>query len=412
MAVAVKNSSETASPGLLDRFAVATLAGVLYVYVAIAAVFYGLPALVWNVLGVTRTAGTFAIVFLLVAAAFVAVAAFGIRTLAATHREGLKASIFVAFFWILAALAIGSAVGAALENGGQPASVGTPIASGLVVILLVLLGRFLASPGFEQKMIAFEHQGWFSTTAFKRGQGQRVRRGTMLGILIVAGCGIYTLLAHNTLAGTPAWELPLPYAPTAEVVRPGDAKFLPGDLALDVGSRIPREKMEQLNEDLKDRWVKIVDQGSSSFKVGQLVERSEYDPVETKLRNTEGATLPVKATPATADWLSYPRLTVLPHVMFTLPIVLAAGAFWFAYRLVNYPVFADFLIATEAEMNKVSWTTRKNLVQDTVVVLVTVVLLTTFLYVVDMAWAVVLTKIGVLQVPTQTKTDEKQEVPW
>ena len=32
----------------------------------------------------------------------------------------------------------------------------------------------------------------------------------------------------------------------------------------------------------------------------------------------------------------------------------------------------DFLIATEAEMNKVSWTTRKRLVKDTIVVLVTV----------------------------------------
>src|SRR5215208_6677182 len=31
---------------------------------------------------------------------------------------------------------------------------------------------------------------------------------------------------------------------------------------------------------------------------------------------------------------------------------------WVAYRLVNMPNFADFLIAVEAEMNKVSWPTR------------------------------------------------------
>ena len=34
--------------------------------------------------------------------------------------------------------------------------------------------------------------------------------------------------------------------------------------------------------------------------------------------------------------------------------VLAVGL-WFSFRLVNMPPFADFLIAVEAEMNKVSW---------------------------------------------------------
>ena len=34
---------------------------------------------------------------------------------------------------------------------------------------------------------------------------------------------------------------------------------------------------------------------------------------------------------------------------------------WLAFRLVNMPAFADFLIAVEAEMNKVSWPTRGEL---------------------------------------------------
>src|SRR5205823_12945818 len=50
--------------------------------------------------------------------------------------------------------------------------------------------------------------------------------------------------------------------------------------------------------------------------------------------------------------------TLLPHLKFTLPILILAAAMWFAWRVVNQPVFADFLIATEAELNKVSWTTR------------------------------------------------------
>jgi preprotein translocase SecE subunit len=76
------------------------------------------------------------------------------------------------------------------------------------------------------------------------------------------------------------------------------------------------------------------------------------------------------------------------NVMGPLLLVVLLG--WVSWRVVNWPTFADFLIATEAEMNKVSWTTRKRLVQDTIVVLVTVVLMTVFLFVVDIIWIQVL----------------------
>ena len=73
-------------------------------------------------------------------------------------------------------------------------------------------------------------------------------------------------------------------------------------------------------------------------------------------------------------------------------LLLAAMGIWFAWRAVNFPTFADFLIATEAELNKVSWTSRKRLVQDTIVVLVTLFLFTIFLLVVDATWGWVLSR--------------------
>ncbi len=63
----------------------------------------------------------------------------------------------------------------------------------------------------------------------------------------------------------------------------------------------------------------------------------------------------------------------------------------------QYPNFADFLIATEAEMNKVSWTTREDLTRATIVVLVTVFLLATYLFGVDLVWSWLLRVIGVLR---------------
>jgi preprotein translocase SecE subunit len=90
-----------------------------------------------------------------------------------------------------------------------------------------------------------------------------------------------------------------------------------------------------------------------------------------------------------------------------VPLLLTLATLWLAYRVVNFPPFADFLIATEAELNKVSWASRKRLFQDTIVVLTTVVLLTIFLFVVDVMWFKALSWINVIQTST---TSEKKEV--
>ena len=73
--------------------------------------------------------------------------------------------------------------------------------------------------------------------------------------------------------------------------------------------------------------------------------------------------------------------------------------------------FADFLIATEAEMKKVAWSSKKRLFQDTVVVLTTVLLMTLFFLFVDFFWSWLLSQkyIGVL--PSQTPTVQSQALP-
>ena len=103
-------------------------------------------------------------------------------------------------------------------------------------------------------------------------------------------------------------------------------------------------------------------------------------------------------------------VTLLTDIGYTLPILLAAAVFWLAWRAVNVPTFADFLIATEVEMNKVSWSSRKRLIQDTVVVLAFVILMTVFLMVVDFFWGWLLSReyIGVL--PSKTASTAAQAV--
>src|SRR5205823_12407431 len=104
-------------------------------------------------------------------------------------------------------------------------------------------------------------------------------------------------------------------------------------------------------------------------------------------------------------------IPLIYRVPVVMPVLLGLVLVYFAWRLVNVPAFADFLIATEAEMNKVSWTTRRRLIQDTIVVLVTVVLMTLFLFLVDIMWIQILSNpyVGVLQYNPRDQAKQQQE---
>ena len=75
----------------------------------------------------------------------------------------------------------------------------------------------------------------------------------------------------------------------------------------------------------------------------------------------------------------------LPWKLYIPMTVFAVGA-WFAYRLVNLPSFTDFLISVEAEMSKVSWPTRTELIRGSIVVLITIIFLAAFLFLFDLMW--------------------------
>lgn len=328
MAVAVKNSPETTTRFALESVALHSLLGGLYVLGSLALVFGVLPAL-WaaTVSGpIAGSIGPFvdaALLILVMLAAAVGLSVLGQRLIGPSPAPGVKAGTF---FTIVGLLAVGFAtliVGNILQvRLGPDSGLGLAItlAVGAGLLLLGFVG--LVHPAYRKFLLQVEAQGWFSAAAYKRSQGQRVRRGTILGILVLAACGIYSLLAHHTLETglSPHWLVALPFS----------------------GGR---------------------------------------------------------------------TLILLPDVQFTVPLLLAGASLWLAWRVVNFPTFADFLIATEAEMNKVSWTTRKRLVQDTVVVLTTVLLLTVFLFFVDVLWGWGLSKVGVLQLPEQTQ-QERQQAKW
>jgi preprotein translocase subunit SecE len=76
-------------------------------------------------------------------------------------------------------------------------------------------------------------------------------------------------------------------------------------------------------------------------------------------------------------------------IAFWLPGILGLLGWWVSYRAVNLPGFADFLIAVEAEMNKVSWPTRGELFRASLVVLICIIFLALILYGFDIFWRII-----------------------
>jgi preprotein translocase subunit SecE len=79
-----------------------------------------------------------------------------------------------------------------------------------------------------------------------------------------------------------------------------------------------------------------------------------------------------------------------------LAVVLGAIGFWAAYRLVNWPRFADFLISVEAELNKVSWPNRKELIRASLVVIFTILFMSALLFLYDAFWRLLFETIGIV----------------
>src|SRR4029079_15862901 len=94
------------------------------------------------------------------------------------------------------------------------------------VLLLVFLNYFFQKWG-QKYVVQIEEMGWLSTASYKPNQGQRVRRATIFGILLLVGAGVYTLLHHNTLRRSgPDWAVNIPFTGAVAIEGMGDAEEL------------------------------------------------------------------------------------------------------------------------------------------------------------------------------------------
>ena len=308
MATAVETGSESRTPSPPMSLPIASLLGAVYVAAAVAGVFYAVPT-VWKDAVTPHVTNSFIdvalrlIVQLGIAGGLVW---FGRKLLGDNPPKGVRGGIFLMI--VMAALIFLMWRWAARSVEGTP---GLIISSLIGAFLLYLAVRFFTGSTGTRWMVALEEQGWFHWHSYKRTLGQKVRRLTILGILLIGASGVYSLMFQGLLPDN--WTLAMPF-----------------DL---------------------------------------------------------------------------PPVTVLSDARYAVPLLLLGLTLWVAYRAANVPTFAEFLIATEAEMNKVSWTPKKRLAQDTVVVLTTTIILTLFLLVVDIFWGWLLSNkyVGVLPPPATGK---------
>lgn len=317
MAQAVENKAELKTEPQKRRvwtwtFPLASLVGALYVWSGVILVHHLAPEL-WNIYigplfeGNMILSGTlkFAVLGALIAGLVYAWPRLFPR------MDDLAGGVFLMTLGWLAAATVWWLGGRFLEwifawwRLGENANwVGLGLLTALALAEVFWLYRWASSPRFRNWSLTLQDQGWFSFTFYKKEHGIWLRRGTMIGIILLLAAGIWHY-THFRLGGGGEWIVRMPLTTAAICV------------------------------------------------------------------------------------VRMPRLTLSLAV-------LCAGS-WFAWRLVNLPRFADFLVSAENEMVKVYWPSWRSLWRDTVVVLVTVVLLAIFLYIMDILWTVILGRfLGVL----------------
>lgn len=130
---------------------------------------------------------------------------------------------------------------------------------------------------------------------------------------------------------------------------------------------------------------------------GELFQVGVYKRSQGKIaRQVTFAALAI--TFVLAAWrLYYHRLWLTTNVAMVVSAVLLVGGVWISFRIVNVSRFADFLIAVEAEMNKVSWPSRAELIRSAIVVIFVLFFLAAVLFGFDVLWSIVFEAIGILR---------------
>jgi len=130
---------------------------------------------------------------------------------------------------------------------------------------------------------------------------------------------------------------------------------------------------------------------------GELVSLQPYKPKQGRLvRQLTTAGIALVALLGAVSLSQGPLADSADLVKIGIPAALFAVGLAFAFRIVQYSTFADFLISVQGELTKVSWPSKQELKNSTIVVVVTMFALGGVLLFFDIFWSNFMMQIGVL----------------
>ncbi len=290
MSVAEKPVAAAARRSPRLQLAFSSLVGAVYVLVALWIVFAGLPY-VWT--AVVPLANEFlSDALLLIATLIVGLGLWFVgRQLERSRRSRVCAGVFIAALSIFVIAWLGvSVIGRFLEErvGGAGGGIVT-----IAIVVAMAYGVFWAflRPAFAGWLARLEDGGWFHALPYKPTQGVRVRRSTVLAILVLGICGIITLITHRSLGYERA----------------------------------------DVTEKIADVVRKLANPNVSAAEQADLTTQRAI--LEQQLNNWQWT------IPFTAE---EPRDDVFIPLMFkvhlVVPLILAVALFWVAWRVVNWPI--------------------------------------------------------------------------
>jgi preprotein translocase subunit SecE len=112
-----------------------------------------------------------------------------------------------------------------------------------------------------------------------------------------------------------------------------------------------------------------------------------------------------------AQWLHGELIESRPGWSYGVPVGVGVVVMGAALWLVNWPRLVDLLIETEAELGKVSWSSRGDLWKSTWVVIFSIIFMATFMFVVVKVLEPIFRRINVL-IPAEKPSVESTRVEW
>lgn len=212
---------------------------------------------------------------------------------------------------------------------------------------------------------------------YKPGQGYWTRVLTAVGLGVFALSGIAWLWAQIAALPVPISQWSLTLSGASGEVQPGQALqlFASPEAADPIGSAVVASA-DDSGRRLAIRSVQMI--GDNSASAATFVSAPGYDAAVTgRFGQPAFQILYVQAAVAAALLL-----------LSALVIYLVAGA---------KPKTNEFLIAVDSEMKKVNWSTRREIVGSTWVVVTVCFLLTAILFSIDLGFGTFFRAIGILK---------------